>query len=342
MKFGLFGGAKIGMSNGQVGLAADSIGLADYINYVKVAEDCGFSNVFAVEHHFTGTNQVSSSLGLLTYLAGCTTRIRLGTAVVVLPWHNPALLAEQVATLDVLSNGRFDFGVGRGYRSEEFRGFGISMDEAQARFDETLTFLKKAWTAQDRFSFAGKYWRFDDIVIEPDPVQKPHPPIWMAAGSPESIRRAAREGANLLLDQVGSIDLTIERMSIYREEKIACGLPFSSDQVAVARGFRLVDKESETQAALEDHALALKRAGALKLARVSDEEGQRQYCEGDAGIIGTPGQISELISKLEEGGISTLLFADVTGSTHALETFSREVMPRFSVPAHEAKKALSA
>ena len=119
MRFGLFGGAK---SEGT-GESADSVGYRQFIDYVLYAEELGYHGLFMVEHHFTGIGQVSASLNLLSYLAGRTSRMRLGTAVVVVPWHNPILLAEQVATLDLVSDGRFDFGVGKGYREGEFKGF---------------------------------------------------------------------------------------------------------------------------------------------------------------------------------------------------------------------------
>jgi alkanesulfonate monooxygenase SsuD/methylene tetrahydromethanopterin reductase-like flavin-dependent oxidoreductase (luciferase family) len=134
MLFGLFGGARATRS----GPAGDSQGYRDYIAYVREAEELGFHSVFMVEHHFTGVGQVSASLNVLSYLAACTQRIRLGTAVVVLPWHNPVLVAEQAATLDLLSNGRLDFGVGKGYRDSEFAGFCIAPDEATERFDEAM------------------------------------------------------------------------------------------------------------------------------------------------------------------------------------------------------------
>src|SRR5690349_21650662 len=203
MRFGLFGGAK---SAGE-GAVGDSLGYRKYIDYVLYAEQLGYHSVFVVEHHFTGVGQLSASLNFLSYLAGRTERIRLGTAVVVLPWHNPVLLAEQVATLDLLSHGRLDFGVGKGYRDAEFAGFSIPVAEASARFDETMAFLRQAWAATDRFSHHGHYWRFEDIIIEPRPVQLPHPPLWMGAGSLSSIERAARDGFNLLLDQIAPVDL---------------------------------------------------------------------------------------------------------------------------------------
>src|SRR5882672_898932 len=147
MKFGLFGGAKVSTSpstGSTGGMSGDSMSLPEYLNYVVLAEELGFSNLFVVEHHFTGGGQVSSSLGLLTFIAARTSRMRLGTAVVVLPWHNPALLAESVATLDFLSGGRFDFGVGKGYKDQEFHGFAIDQAEAPERFEEALGILRKA------------------------------------------------------------------------------------------------------------------------------------------------------------------------------------------------------
>jgi len=214
MRFGLFGGARTKRS---VGLG-DSHGYKDFIDYVQEAERLGFAHMFMVEHHFTGQGQVSASMTLLSYLAAKTERIRLGTAVVVLPWHNPVLIAEQAATLDLLSGGRFDFGVGKGYRASEFSGFCIPPEEATERFDEAIEVIRKAWTSEDRFSHHGKRWHYENIVVEPAVAQRPHPPFWLAAGSEESIRRAAREGFNLLLDQLASVDQIIERVGIFREE----------------------------------------------------------------------------------------------------------------------------
>src|SRR3990172_4483258 len=172
MKFGLFGGA---MRRGE---SADSASYREFIDYVVEADRLGLESVFIVEHHFSGIGQVGASLNFLTYLAAKTERIRLGTAVTVLPWHNPVLLAEQATTLDLLSGGRFDFGVGKGYRDIEFKGFCIAKEEAQERHDECLAVMRKVWASEGRFSHHGKYWHFENIVVEPGPTQLPHPPLW--------------------------------------------------------------------------------------------------------------------------------------------------------------------
>src|SRR6516165_8866755 len=176
MRFGIFGAAQAGSP--RVG-APMGQGFHDFIDFNVEAEALGYHSTFLVEHHFTGWNQVSAPLTLLTWLASRTTTLRLGTAVMVLPWHNPVILAEQAATLDLLSGGRLDFGVGKGYRYNEFRGFVIPFEEADARFDEALAMILQAWTADEPFSHRGKYWQFDNIVVEPPTAQRPHPPIWM-------------------------------------------------------------------------------------------------------------------------------------------------------------------
>ena len=127
MRFGLFGSAQANSSDLGAGIGQ---GFHDYIDFNVEAESLGYHSTFLVEHHFTGWSQVSATLSLLTYLAARTKTLRLGTAVMVLPWHNPVLLAEQAATLDVLSGGRLDFGIGKGYRHSEFTGFCIPSEEA--------------------------------------------------------------------------------------------------------------------------------------------------------------------------------------------------------------------
>ena len=222
MQFGLFGGARTKRSVG----IEDSQGYESFIDYVIEADRLGFKQLFMVEHHFTGQGQVSASMAVLAYLAARTRKIRLGTAVVVLPWHNPVLVAEQAATLDLLSGGRVDFGVGKGYRQAEFDGFCIPMAEATERFDEAMEIIRKAWTTQGRFSHHGKRWHYDNIVVEPEPLQRPHPPLWLAAGSPDSVRRAAREGYNLLLDQLAQTDQIVRRIALFREECERAGRPY--------------------------------------------------------------------------------------------------------------------
>jgi probable F420-dependent oxidoreductase len=336
VRFGIFGGARVA-SGGPHG---DSHGYADYITYIREAERLGFHAVFLVEHHFTGQGQVSASLNLLSYLAACTSRIRLGTAVVVLPWHNPVLVAEQAATLDLLSGGRLDFGVGKGYRDYEFAGFCVPPEEAAERFDEAMEVIRKAWGGNGRFAHHGRRWHFENVVVEPAPVQRPHPPFWLGAGSEESIRRAAREGYNLLLDQIGSIALTAERVALFRDECRRVGRPYDPMMVGATRGLQLLSHESERPAAWARRQQVLTTIGALARGRGAERYLDPRNFAGppqeidDAPLLGSAPEIVERLKRLETGGVEYVLLVDPSPSPATLRRFAAEIMPAFaSAPA---------
>jgi len=331
MKFGLFGGAR---TKRQVGVGlGDSHSYKGFIDYVVEAERLGYHSVFLVEHHFTGQGQVSASMTLLAYLAAKTSRIRLGTAVVVLPWHNPVLIAEQAATLDLLSGGRFDFGVGKGYRKPEFSGFCIPMAEGAERFDEAMEIIRKAWTSEGRFSHHGKRWHYDDIVVEPEPIQRPHPPLWLAAGSEASIRRAAREGYNLLLDQIALTDQIIERVAMFREECGKIGRAYDPAMVAVARALQMFHREEDRAAALETRARVVKAIGDIAQGTRPDVAIEQD----DAPLLGLPQEVIARVQRLRDGGVENLLLVDPNANVANLRAFAAEVMPAFGVSAAAAE-----
>src|SRR4051812_43830364 len=254
MRFGLFASPQADGAGGAPGE-----GFRDFVEFCVEAEALGFHSSFSVEHHFSGFNQVSATLMLLMALAARTKTLRLGTAVMVLPWHNPVLLAEQAATLDLLSNGRLDLGIGKGYRHSEFKGFAINSEEAEARFEEALALMLRAWQTRTRFSHRGRYWSFDDIVVEPPPAQRPHPPLWVAAGNPHSIKRAGERGFNLILDQYASPQVLAERIAMYRAARESQGLRFDPMQVAVARQLYIAKDKADTEAARVRQAAYIKR-----------------------------------------------------------------------------------
>jgi alkanesulfonate monooxygenase SsuD/methylene tetrahydromethanopterin reductase-like flavin-dependent oxidoreductase (luciferase family) len=322
MQFGLFGGARTKRS---IGLE-DSQGYEGFIEYVVEADRLGFTQLFMVEHHFTGQGQVSASMTVLAYLAARTRNIRLGTAVVVVPWHNPVLIAEQVATLDLLTGGRVDFGVGKGYRKVEFDGFCIPMAEATERFDEAMEIIRKAWTTEGRFSHHGKRWHYDNILVEPEPLQRPHPPLWLAAGSHESIRRAAREGYNLLLDQLAQVDQIIQRIAIFREECERIGRAYDSAMVATARPLQMIHHESERAQAYETRKRVLATIGDLARDKLPD-----RIEDDTAPLLGMPEEVVARLKELEAGGATNILLVDPNASVANLRAFAREVMPAFGM-----------
>jgi alkanesulfonate monooxygenase SsuD/methylene tetrahydromethanopterin reductase-like flavin-dependent oxidoreductase (luciferase family) len=331
MQFGLFAGAQAD----SAASTAPGQGFHDYIDFNIEAEALGYHSTFCVEHHFTGWGQISATLNLLTWLAARTRSLRVGTAVMVLPWHNPVLLAEQAATLDLLSRGRLDLGIGKGYRYNEFNGFCISMEEAEARFDEALDVMMKSWTSTERFGYRGRYWQFNDIVVEPRPAQLPHPPLWMAAGSASSIRRVVARGANLLLDQFAAADVIGERIALFRAEVQARGRPFDPMSVAVARDVYVARNEDDRKAALLRAANVRRRT--IEVSRAPDRPGGSHilaYEHNEAGnkaaLYGTPDEIVAKLEALRAVGVSYVLASFGGSSRESLQRFAREIMPAFA------------
>jgi alkanesulfonate monooxygenase SsuD/methylene tetrahydromethanopterin reductase-like flavin-dependent oxidoreductase (luciferase family) len=341
MRFGLFCSPKadvpgFGPETGR--------GFFEFLDFNVEAEALGFHSSFSVEHHFSGWNQLSSTLMLLAALAMRTTTLRLGTAVIVPPWHNPVLLAEEAATLDLLSAGRLDLGVGKGYRHSEFKGFQIAPEEAEARFEEALEVMTRAWTTRERFSHWGRFWHFEDIVVEPPPAQAPHPPLWVAAGNPYSIKRAASRGFNLILDQYASPVTLGERIAIYKAVREASGLGFDPMQVTVARQLYVAKDRADKEAALLRQAEYTKRT--INVSRdPSAKTGSHVLAYADrAGateenaLFGTPDEIARMIEALRDAGVTYVLLT-IAGGVDQLRRFAREVMPAF---AHEPAAARAA
>jgi alkanesulfonate monooxygenase SsuD/methylene tetrahydromethanopterin reductase-like flavin-dependent oxidoreductase (luciferase family) len=326
MQFGIFGGARVGRSDAY----NDSYGYNDFINYILAAEKIGFEGLFVVEHHFTGSGQLSSSLNLLSYLAARTTRIRLGTAVVVLPWHNPVLLAEQVATLDVLSGGRVDLGIGRGYRKEEYDAFCVPMSEGQERFSECLEVMLKSWSSNERFSHSGKRWKYKDILVEPAPVQRPHPPIWLAGGSPQGIAYVASQNYNLLLDQLASVDQVRERVCTYLDGLEKIGKPRDAARVGVARSITVIKNDADRAKALERRRDTFKKIGDIAYrppgsAPISYDD--PSLASDDSALIGTPAEIVDRICVLAEAGAEYLLLTNASVTPEAVQQFAEDILP---------------
>jgi len=339
MQFGLFGSASARRGSGEF----DSTeGFHDFIEYNVEAEALGFHGTFVVEHHFTGYGQVSATLNLLTWLGARTKSLRLGTAVMVLPWHNPVLLAEQAATLDLLSGGRLDFGIGTGYRYNEFVGFDVPLDEAREKFEESIAVMLKAWTSDEPFSHKGKFWTFKDIVVEPPPFRKPHPVVWMGAGSERSIRDVARRGFNLLLGQYAAVADVARNIAIFRDAVEAKGEPWDPMRVGLTRAFYVTEDAREREEALERR--LANRLRQLKMGTAPDGRvlGGPDRADGDpveinlaSAIYGPPDEIARKIEALREAGAGYLLLngggaGGGERGRRSLRRFAREVMPQFA------------
>jgi alkanesulfonate monooxygenase SsuD/methylene tetrahydromethanopterin reductase-like flavin-dependent oxidoreductase (luciferase family) len=240
----------------------------------------------------------------------------------------------------LLSNGRLDLGIGKGYRWGEFHGFCMPMAEAGERYDEAVEFLRKAWTSSGRFSHHGKRWHYEDVVIEPAPVQKPHPPLWIGAHSAPSIRQAAEGGFNLLLGQAGSPELVAENIGIYRKAVEAQGCVFNPMSVGLTRALHIATTPAERDAAHQLRMTFMRNVQQLSLSPAGDaptlgrprralsDEEMRHATETDA-LIGPPEEIVGRLRRLQAGGVEYVMVIDVGGSLSALRIFAREIMPEF-------------
>jgi alkanesulfonate monooxygenase SsuD/methylene tetrahydromethanopterin reductase-like flavin-dependent oxidoreductase (luciferase family) len=330
MRFGLFGSAQARRSGPDTD---SSQGFRDFIDNNVEAEVLGYYSTFLVEHHFTGFGQVSASLNLLTWLGARTRNLRLGSAVLVLPWHNPVLLAEQAATLDLLSGGRLDFGVGKGYRYNEFAGFCLPMEEAEPRFEESLAVITKAFTSETPFSHRGAYWQFENIVVEPPTAQKPHPPFWMGAGSASSVREVAERGYNMLLGQHSLPEEILEQVAQFREEVETRGRRFNPMHVAVARAVHIATSRADKEAALERrfqghmriNALAKRPGGETRTRYILDEK-EARHESAESALFGTPDEIMRKLERLQKGGVEYVII-NFGGSRENIRRFAREIMP---------------
>jgi alkanesulfonate monooxygenase SsuD/methylene tetrahydromethanopterin reductase-like flavin-dependent oxidoreductase (luciferase family) len=176
MRFGIFSvcdhyPAELPRTSGEL--------YGELLEQVDAAEALGFDSFWVAEHHFHEYGAIPSPPVFLAAAAQRTRRIRLGAAVVVLPFHDPLVVAEEYAMVDMLSGGRLNLGVGSGYLAHEFEGFGVPATEKQARFDEALQTLLRAWTGE-RFSYQGRFVQVKDVKLNVQPVQRPHPPVWIA------------------------------------------------------------------------------------------------------------------------------------------------------------------
>jgi alkanesulfonate monooxygenase SsuD/methylene tetrahydromethanopterin reductase-like flavin-dependent oxidoreductase (luciferase family) len=313
----------------------------------EAAESLGFRNVWLGEHHFSTYGYLSRPVQLATYIAAKTTRLRVGTAVIVVPLHHPLLIAEEVATLDLLSGGRLDVGFGRGYQHYEFERFGFKLDEARKRWDESIDIIMKAFQRRP-FTYEGKFFQLPETSVFPQPVQTPHPPIWIVAQSPYALEQAVRQGFNVLTGGFGiTVDMLAEFGRLFRKvvDEVK---PARQPNVGVQRGVYVTKDEADARDAAEharwnmrvtlslrNHYEKVENGRAIAVP-VPNEPSIDELLDRHL-VIGTPDTVIRQIKRLQ----------DVVGITHfncsfwigdmdqarvlrSMALFSREVMPAFA------------
>jgi alkanesulfonate monooxygenase SsuD/methylene tetrahydromethanopterin reductase-like flavin-dependent oxidoreductase (luciferase family) len=201
---------------------SDAAVLAEHMALGDLAEPLGFDSLFALEHHFTGYAMSPSPTQLLSYYAGRTRRITLGTAVIVLPWHDPVRVAEEIALLDVLSGGRCLFGFGRGAASAEYAGFRVPMEEARARFVEAARIVVKALT-EPSFDWDGEFFHIPRTSIRPRPISHPERRFYASSVSTESAEIMAKLGFGVLVVMQNEWPKAAQDIERYRDIATSVG-----------------------------------------------------------------------------------------------------------------------
>ena len=295
---------------------------------IEMADRLGLDSIWLAEHHFSPTRSVlSSPLMIANAVANRTEHVRVGTAVEVLPLANPVRLAEEVATLDHLSGGRFEFGIGRSGSPTGYVGYNIPYAESRARFYETLEVVRRAWT-QERFSYQGEYFEYNDVCVVPKPLQQPHPPIRNAATSAITYSISAKMGMPIFIGVRGRSDLVQERVEMYRNEWHAAQQPGEPD-VALRIPVYVADTMGKAQSEPRESTLNFfKNTVAtlnLPVPGLSDEENKERVDRGERmkqityeeiletdTVYGTPEFVTDRLLQLqEEFGLSSVI-AEVT------------------------------
>jgi len=203
------------------------------LEIARLADQLGFDSVWTIEHHFTPYTMVTNPLQLLSYLAGITERVDLGTMVVVLPWHNPVRVAEDIVMLDALLGERKVIaGVGRGLGRREYGGLGVDQNEARGRFDESVKILRQLLST-GRCTFHGQHFHLDDVRLRPQPPHDLSGSLWCAAGSPETMAVIAAEDIRPLMIPTVSLDLTLQGARHFMGLREAAGLPPTDTKLAL-------------------------------------------------------------------------------------------------------------
>jgi alkanesulfonate monooxygenase SsuD/methylene tetrahydromethanopterin reductase-like flavin-dependent oxidoreductase (luciferase family) len=320
----------------------------EHVDQAVYAEELGYDTIWTTEHHFAEDGWSPSLLPILAGIATRTTRIRLGTFIIVLPFHHPVRVAEDAATVDILSNGRLDLGVGQGYWLSEFASFGISRKQRVSRLTEGLNIIQKCFT-EDSFSYAGKYWQLERIELSPKPVQQPGPPIWVAAMAENSVRRAARMGYHLAGS--GGADL----QQFYDDELVKLGRRVEDHHIAQLRAVYIAETREQAWDDCEKHLHYMMSLYDKRYKEADDMEwgsavmsapaippiGELRHAKGISFfnaplIVGTPEDaIAELQRYTAETRCTHLsLWMQMAGmptemARKSMALFAKEVMPHF-------------
>ncbi len=304
---------------------------SEIFRQAEFADRAGFDSLWLTEHHFTDDGYLAAIMPVLGALAARTTRVALGTYVLLAPFYHPLRLAEDTAVIDVISGGRLRLGIGLGYRGEEFDGFQLPRAARLGRTLETIEILKRAWSGE-RFSFEGKHFRFRDVRVLPRPTSRPHPQLLWGGMAPRAIERGAE------LDLSFACNLGQREAALYREALRRRGKDPAAYDIVNSRTVYIADSADEAWADIEQAAvyqaalyakwLSEATGGKQTWIKPEPEKIRRTCVLGNpqevtaqlAGIVDS-GQMSELIVAMQLPGVAP------ARTMRSLERFAAEVLP---------------
>jgi alkanesulfonate monooxygenase SsuD/methylene tetrahydromethanopterin reductase-like flavin-dependent oxidoreductase (luciferase family) len=313
----------------------------DLIDQIVLAEELGYDEVWLTEHHFTEDGYNPSVLPMAAAVAARTSTIRIGTFVLVLPFHDPLRVAEDATCVDLLSRGRFDLGVGMGYTVDEYSTLGIDRRTRGARMEEGIELIQKLWT-EEKVTFNGRFNQVNDARLTPRPLQQPHPPLWIGARAGKAIDRAARMGANLLTtigpDPTPEYLAALKRYGRDPQDFEVGQLRLAYCAPTEDEAWDQVSGPLHTSMSYYGRVMAEtpEAPGDDRVWRFNSPDEIRMSGLGRAATIGTPDQVAARLENWLETHHCTQIICsthlagmDPQLSSDSMRLFAEEVMPRF-------------
>ena len=338
MEFGVFYQLPCGDGQTVVGRYDDTIAQA------RLADELGFDAVWLAELHFNRPFSVMSApLMVGSAIAASTERIKIGTAVNQVPLHHPIRLAEEAATLDVLSHGRAIFGIGRGSNPRQFLGYGVDVEEGRSRFQESVELVIKAWTT-DGLSHHGEHYQVDSVSVEPKPQQKPHPPVYVATNSPDTFGLVGSMGYNVLVaPMISTIPGAQAGLADYHQNLSALGPGHGGGRVNVNVPTFVAENRNEAHARFEpsvgNYLSSIRGFSSIARGdRRASRIGQLNYesIATEFGAVGDPEECADRIRHIQElyGAHEIMCWFNIGGMIPSAEVeksmrlFADRVMPQ--------------
>ncbi|WP_028921143.1 LLM class flavin-dependent oxidoreductase [Pseudonocardia acaciae] len=279
--------------------------------YMQRAEELGFDSAWTQEQILGATPQLSP-IESMTYAAACTERIRLGCVVFVTPLHSPVHLAKSLSSLDQISRGRLDVGIGTGGQGRMFSAFEVDPTSLVSRFTEGLRLMKELWT-EPTVNFDGRFWQLENAAMEPKPFQKPHPPVWFGANHPNAVRRAVRLGDGFFGAGSSTTAEFVDRVKLVRETLAESGREPGEYPIA-----------KRVYIALDDDAERGRRRMAEGLVRIYGDFGRKLE---PVGVTGPPEACIQGLREVADAGAELILLTTIDDPRDQMERLAAEVIP---------------